>query len=79
MSNFCKSLISGNDRAEQVPLHLPNSSLQKLPAQKAFAPIVLNFNPDIVVIDALLNRVLIGSITGSSTSVVSQKVTRIND
>ena len=79
VSNFCKSLISGNDRAEQAPQHSPNSSLKKLSAQKAFAPIVLNFNPDIVVIDALLNRVLICSVASSSTSVVSQKLTRIND
>ena len=54
-------------------------SLQKFSTQKASTSLVINLDPDIVVIDALFNRVLIGSITGSSTSVVSQKVTRIND
>jgi len=53
--------------------------LKKLSTQKASAPIVLNFDPDIVVIDALLNRVLVCSVTSSSASVVSQKLTRIND
>ena len=53
--------------------------LKKLSTQKASAPIVLNFNPDIVVIDALFNRVLIGSVTSSSASVVSEEATRIND
>jgi hypothetical protein len=79
VSNFCKSLISGSNRAGQVLPHSPNSSLKKLSTQKASAPIVVNFDPDIVVFDALLNRVLICSVTSSSTSVVSQKVTRIND
>jgi len=79
VSNFCKSLISGNDRAEQAPQHSPNSSLKKLSAQKASATIVVNFDPDIVVIDALFDCVLIGSITSTSASIPSQKVTRIND
>ena len=56
-----------------------SSSLKKLSAQKSSAPIVLNFDPNIVVIDALLNRVLICSVTGSSASVVSEEATRIND
>ena len=53
--------------------------LKKLSTQITFAPIVLNFDPDIVVIDALLNRVLVCSVTSSNASVVSQKLTRIND
>ena len=53
--------------------------LKKLSTEKASAPIVVNFDPNIVVIDALLNRVLVCSVTSSSASVVSEEATRIND
>ena len=55
------------------------SSLKKLSTEKSPATIVLNFYPDIVVIDALFNLVLIGSITRGGASVIPQKTTRVDN